>query len=578
MEHARNTPVCRSLAAARGALLPIGLFTMFFNILALAVPLYMMQIYDRVLGGGSRPTLLYLTLAAIGVLIVSALLDVARSEIAVRVSGWVEERVAPQAFARAIEMALKRRDYTTEALQDLSTVRSFLGGATLFTLFDALWAPVYLAVMFLLHPWLGVVGLFGGLILITFAGLNERLTRTPLRAANLQWFRSMRGAEMMVRNAEAVVAMGMTGGVTDKWVVGNRQVIDLHLAASRRSTVVIAITKAVRLLLQIAILGVGALLALDQAISAGSMIGASIIMGRALAPVEQAIGTWKQIVDYRGARDRLMRFFEAPALPQQGMTLPTPQGQLNVEDVTFTPPGAETPVLSHVSFAVEPGETIAIVGPSAAGKSTLARLLVAAWKPGGGVIRLDGADIHDWPNQDLGRYLGYLPQDVELFDGTVRDNIARMCPGRDEEVVNAARMAGVHEMILRLPNGYHTEIGEGGARLSAGQRQRVALARAIFGGPRLIVLDEPNANLDTDGELALAKAALALKEAGATTLLISHRQSILMQADKILVLCEGMVERFGPRNDVLRELRSPGRPEASMPPAHLDTADQRAAS
>jgi PrtD family type I secretion system ABC transporter len=578
MKAVRDTPLRDGLAAARRALVPVGVFSLFFNMLALAVPLYTMQVYDRVLGSGSWPTLLYLTLAAAGVIAVNALLDIARAGVAVRVSGWLADRLAPQAFARAIEAALQSRDYSTEALHDVSTVRSFLGGATLFTLFDAVWAPVYLGVLFLLHPWLGGVGLVGSLALVALAALNERITRAPLQAAGRLRLRSMRAAERMTRNAEAVIGMGMTDHVTDRWADGNGRVLDLHTTASRRSTVMIAITKAARMLLQVAIIGVGATLVIDLQISAGSLIAASIIMSRAMAPVEQAIGTWRQIVDFRAARERLMRFFATPGLPQHGMALPAPEGHLSVEDVTFTPQGAEAPVLSRVSFRAEPGEIVAIMGPSAAGKSTLARLIVATSEPSAGAVRLDAADIHDWPRQDLGRHVGYLPQDVELFGGTVRDNIARMGAGSDEEVVRAARTAGVHEMILRLPKGYHTEIGEGGTRLSAGQRQRIALARAVFGAPRLVVLDEPNANLDGDGELALAKAVLALKEAGATTLVISHRQSILMQADRILFLRDGTVELFGPRQEVLGRLRSRRRADAPQPAAIADTAERRAAS
>lgn len=582
MEYPRDNPLRRSLSTGRGALLPIGVFSMVFNVLALTMPLYMMQVYDRVLVSDSRETLFFLTVVIIGVILVTALLDTVRSEIAVRVSGWLEQHLAPKAFARAIETALQQRAYTTQALRDLSTVRGFLGGAPLFILCDAVWAPVYLAVIFVLHPWLGGVALLGALLLTALAVVNERITHAPLHAANDLWIRSLHKAEMVVRNAEAVIGMGMTGALTARWMADNGRGLDRQILASRRSTLMVATTKAMRLLIQVAILAVGAVLMLDQRISPGSMFAALIVMGRALAPLEQAIGTWKQIVDYREARDRLMQFFGAPALPQHGMTLPVPQGRLVVEGVTFAPPGAEEAVLKGVSFVAEPGEVIAIVGPSAAGKSTLARLIVAAWQPRSGTVRLDGAEVYDWPREDFGRYIGYLPQDVELFAGTVRDNIARLREAADADVVAAAQMAGVHEIILRLPNGYHAEIGEGGVRLSAGQRQRVALARAVFGGPRLVVLDEPNANLDADGELALARAVVALKQTGATTLVISHRQSILMQTDKILVLSHGRVEQFGPRNDVLRRLLPPHRREATspqpVPTIAAETADTRTAS
>ncbi|MEZ5934785.1 MAG: type I secretion system permease/ATPase [Alphaproteobacteria bacterium] len=579
MDSPRDNPVHRSLAIARGVLLPIGLFSLVINLLVLGVPLYMMQVYDRVLTSGSLATLGWLTLLALSMLLVMALLDVCRSAIAIKVSGWLGGDLAPQALAQAIATALRRQDYTTEALRDLATLRAFLGGASLFVLFDAFWAPLYLIVIFLLHPWLGLIALIGSLILLTLAWLNERLTRAPLRAANDLWTKGLRQVEVAARNAEAVVGMGMTEGITARWLAGNGQVLALQQAASRRSTMLVAATKAIRLTLQIAMLGAGALLVLDQRISPGSMIAASIIMSRALAPVEQAIGTWRQIVDYSGARDRLLRFFALPALPRGGLALPAPECHLAVESVTYLPPGVAEPVLRRVSFEARPGEVLAVLGPSAAGKSSLARLVVATAKPTAGVVRLDGADVYGWPRADLGRHVGYLPQEVSLFAGSVRDNIARLGEAADEDVVTAARLAGVHEMILRLPEGYRTEIGDGGARLSAGQRQRLALARAVFGSPRLVVLDEPNANLDSDGELALARALLALKQAGATTIVISHRQSILMQADKILLLRAGMVERFGSRTEVLQDLASRRRdlPAAAAPPDSAILTERKAA-
>jgi PrtD family type I secretion system ABC transporter len=582
MDLLRNNLLRHSLSTGRGALLPIGLFSMVLNLLALTVPLYMMQIYDRVLTSSSLETLLYLTIMVGGVILVIALLDATRSLIAVRVSRWLEEHLAPEAFARAVEAALYHRDYSTQALRDLSTMRSFISGVIVFTLFDALWVPVYMTFLFLLHPWLGIAALLGSLVLMALALLNEGVTRTLLQTANELCIKGMQSAEMTMRNAEAIIGMGMTARVTAKWMAENNRVLDLQLAVSRRSTAIVSATKALRLMLQITILASGAILVLDQRISSGTMIAASILMSRALAPVEQAIGTWKQVVGYRAARNRLMRFFNMPVLPQRGMELPVPRGRLSVEDITFAMPGAQEAVLKRVSFVAEPGEVIAIVGPSAAGKSSLVRLIVATWRPNVGAVRLDGANVYDWPREDFGRHIGYLPQDVELFAGTVRDNIARMGEATDEDVVTAAQIAGVHEMILQLPKGYQTEIGEGGAKLSAGQRQRVALARAVFGRPRLVVLDEPNANLDADGDLALAQAVIALKGTGATMIVVSHRQSILMQADKILVMCNGMVEQFGPRNDVLRQLRLQHRREAGAPqPSPItaaDHAEQRTAS
>jgi PrtD family type I secretion system ABC transporter len=545
-----------ALGVGRRAALPIGLFSLAFNLLGLAVPLYMMQIYDRVLPGGSRDTLLYLVVAVVGVLAVAAALDMLRAEIAVKVGGWLERRLAPEAFIRAVEARMSERPYASEALRDLGTLRGFVTGPTPFTLCDALWTPVYLAVVFLLHPWLGFVALIGVLLLALLGLLNARLTRAPLAAASSRAMRGMRRAEAVLRNAEVVIGMGMGRALTRRWMANHVRGLERQLEASRRSTRMLAATKAARQLLQVAIIGAGALLVIDRQISAGALIAASIVMSRALAPVEQTVATWKQVSGYRTARRQLAAFFAAPTLPRQGMTLPAVRGELRVEDVSFMPPEAEAPVLREVAFAAEPGEALAVIGASGSGKSSLARLLVGAVKPTSGVVRLDGADIADWPRAELGPHLGYLPQEPELFAGSVRDNIARFGTGGDEAVVRAAQLAGAHEMILRLPRGYQTEVGAGGARLSSGQRQRVALARAVFGAPRLVVLDEPSANLDVTAERAVARTMQALKAAGATVVAVGHRPAILGEADKVLRLADGAVERFGPREDVLRDLRA----------------------
>ena len=395
------------------------------------------------------------------------------------------------------------------------------------------------------------------MVLLALLGLlNARLTRTPLEAAGRLGMQGMRRAETAMRNAEVVIGMGMGRAVTWRWMGDHVRGLDHQLTASRRATRMLAVTKAARQLLQVAILGVGALLVVERHISPGSLIAASIIMSRALAPVEQAVATWKQITGYRSARARLAEFFAAPTLPRQGMALPEVRGHLSVEAISFTPPGTDALVLREVSFAAEPGEALAILGPSGSGKSSLARLLVGAMQPSSGVVRLDGANIADWPRADLGPHVGYLPQEPELFAGSVRDNIARLGRGGDEEVVRAAQIAGAHEMILRLPQGYQTEVGAAGARLSSGQRQRIALARAVFGRPRLVVLDDPSANLDVAAERALARAIQALKAAATTVIVVSHRPAVLAEADKVLRLADGAVERFGPRDEVLRDLRA----------------------
>jgi PrtD family type I secretion system ABC transporter len=564
----RASALDRALDVGRRAIVPIGLLSLVFNLLGLAVPLYMMQIYDRVLPGGSRETLLYLVVATVGVLAVAGALDVLRAEIAVRIGGWLERHLAPQAFIRAIEARMSQRSYGSEALRDLATLRGFITGPTTFTLCDALWTPVYLVVVFLLHPWLGFVALAGVVLLTLLGFVNARLTQAPLEAAGTLGIQGMRRAETAMRNAEVVIGMGMGRAVTRRWMGDHVRGLDNQLKASRRATRMLAVTRAARQLLQVAILGVGALLVVDRHISPGSLIAASIIMSRALAPVEQAVATWKQITGFRSARARLAEFFAAPTLPRQGMALPAVRGHVRVEAISFTPPGADAAILRDVSFAAEPGEALAILGPSGSGKSSLARLLVGAMQPDSGVVRLDEANVADWPRADLGPHIGYLPQEPELFAGSVRDNIARLGRGGDEEVVRAAEIAGVHAMILRLPEGYQTEVGVGGARLSSGQRQRIALARAVFGAPQLVVLDDPSANLDVAAERALARAVQALKATGATVVVVSHRPVVLAEADKVLRLADGAVERFGPREEVLRDLRA----------MHLVDGGRRAAS
>lgn len=544
-----------ALKRSRSALLAVGAFSFCVNLLALTVSIYMMQVYDRVLTSRSVETLLYLTVVAGGALLLLAIFEFTRSRILGRISLWLERALAPQALARAMENAIGGRSYQGEALRDLASVRGFLGGSGVLSLIDAPWAPFFIVAIYLLHPLLGHVALAGGLVLFALALLNDFVTRPLLRDANVAANSGYRTAESSLRNAEVVDAMGLLPGVLARWSQRSDASIALQEDASNRGGALIACSKFIRLFIQVAALGTGAYLAVNQEISPGAMIGASIILSRALAPIEQIIAAWKQTLQAREAYARLSELFERRPLRPDGMKLPTPAGALTVENVAYHLPGAEQPILRGVSFAVRPGEAVAVVGPSAAGKSTLARLLVGARRPSAGSVRLDGADVFDWRRDDVGRHIGYLPQDVELFPGPVRENIARLAEDADPEmVVKAARMARVHDMILRLSKGYDTDIGDGGAFLSGGQRQRVALARALYGEPKLIVLDEPNANLDSEGEAALNQAIASAKQTGAAVVVIGHRPSILAQVDKVLVLSGGRVELFGPRAEVMQRL------------------------
>jgi PrtD family type I secretion system ABC transporter len=436
-------------------------------------------------------------------------------------------------------------------------VRQFVASPGIFSLFDAPWVPLYLFVIYLLHPVLFIIAVIGAAMLFSLAVANELATRKPLKAANAQNVSALRKTAAAARNAEVIEAMGLMPGITRRWLNDNQSALQQQMLASGRAGVILSVSKWCRLVLQVAMLGVGGYLVLRYELTPGGMIAGSIILSRALQPVEQAIGTWKSLLAARSSYTRLKTFMTETRQRPSDMALPEPQGHLNVEKVIFTPPGGQKPVLKGVSFALAAGESVAIIGPSAAGKSTLARLIVGAWRPNHGAVRLDGADVYSWERVDFGRHVGYLPQDVELFDGTIEDNIARLGEPDPQAVVEAAQRAGVHEMILHLPDGYRTQIGEGGALLSGGQRQRIGLARAFFGGPRLIVLDEPNASLDNDGENDLLRAMAALKAEGATVVLIAHRPSMVSQVDKILYLRDGVVEMYGPREEVLPQVTRP---------------------
>lgn len=567
-----RTELGEAFGHCHSGLRTVGWFSLVINLLVLTGSIYMLQVYDRVLPGRSVETLVYLTILAGGVLAVVGLLEVVRSRILVRLGTWFDRTLSPSVFALGLDNTLRGQSYKTEALRDLATLRSYLSGAGILALFDAPFAPIYLGLIFLLHPLLGFLALGGGVILFLLALLNHALTAGTLKQANGSAARGYREAEAAYRNAEAIDGMGMGSALMRRWDAVNADVLSLQARASDRGGFVTAASKALRMFLQIAVLGLGAWLVLANELSSGAMIAASIIMSRSLAPVEQAIASWKQTTGARDAWKRLKAFFQTAPLHPEAMDLPRPKGDLRIENIVYTPVGARHPVLRNISVSIEAGKALAIIGPSAAGKSTLARLIVGLGKPQHGSIRLDGADVFSWSRESFGRYVGYLPQDVELFPGTVRENIARMEEGDPSEVVAAAKMAGVHEMILRLPNGYETEIGDQGAILSGGQRQRIGLARALYGNPALLVLDEPNSSLDARGEEALNDAIAAAKASGCTVVLVAHRPTLMSHVDQVLVLNDGQVQLVGPRDAVLSELRQL-QPTAKKPPMRVVAAE-----
>ncbi len=529
-----------------------ALFSMFINILQLTFPIYMLQIYDRVLSSYSMPTLYVITMAAVFSLIIMSSLEFIRSRLLVRCGVAIDETLSRDVLDNVIKQAALTGMVPNQAnLRDVNLLRNFFGGNAIFTLFDIPWTPLFLGVIYILHPLLGLVATAGAVLLVIFALINEKVTRKPLDAANMVNGFSMKFVETARRNSRSVRSMGMLSGVTARWQGFNDTVIKLQTQSSRRAGLLQSLSGWLRQSMQVFIYGVGAWLTLEGKSTAGCMIAASIIMGRALGPVQMGIGSWKSMVEARGAWKRLDVLFNQPAA-QDSMALPDPSGQLSAEHVSFAI--QDTTILRDVSFSLQPGESLGLIGPSGAGKSTLCRLLLGIWPAGAGTVRLDGADIHTWDQEKLGSHIGYLPQDVDLFTATVAENIARLNQVDSDKVIAAAKQAGVHELILGFPAGYDTRIGDGGVVLSGGQRQSIGLARALYGQPKLIVLDEPNSNLDDEGERALVASWPLLKAQGTTLIVVSHRSGLLSGMDNILMLKNGQVALFGPRDAVFKKL------------------------
>jgi len=570
----KQTELEQALASARGVFAVVGGFSLFINLLMLVSPIYMLQVYDRVLTSRSEDTLIMLTVLAVGLLAINAVLELARSKLLVRLGGRLDARLNDRVFAARFDHALAGGvGAHGQPLRDLEQLRAFLTGPGLVALFDVPWTPLFIALIFLFHPVLGAVALIGAVLLFAIALGSELATRGPQQRAATHAIQAHDFADAAVRNAEAIRAMGMLPGLRHRWLARHQAALAHQATAADRAAGLNAGAKFIRPGLQIAVLGLGAYLVILEQITPGVMIATSIIMGRALAPVEATINHWRSFIGARGAHGRLDELLGRHGAPAERMPLPPPEGRLRLEGVTALPPGARAPVLHGISFELARGELLGVIGPSAAGKSTLARMLVGVWPPTSGHVRLDGAELRDWSPAELGRHIGYLPQDVELFDGTVHENIARFGAPDPEGVVAAARTAGAHEMILALSDGYDTRIGEAGSVLSGGQRQRIGLARALYGAPALIVLDEPNANLDGEGEEALRTSLGSLKALGRTVVVISHRPNILATVDTLLMLRDGRIELFGPQKDALpklmRTVRGPGAAAANMEVSHV---------
>lgn len=527
----------------------------FINLLILPMSLYSLQVFDRVMSTGSMATLLWLTVLMLVIFAVAGLLQTLRSNVMTRAGDWLHAHITQTAIPISLtHIAASQGSKNIQSLRDAAALRQFLGGPSLTALMDAPWAVLSILVLFLIHPALGALITVGALLLVALAWVNERITDADIKQAGALQLKAMQDLEIAARNTDVVEAMGMAPRIMARWKGNQQSIAEPMDQANSRGATIQGITKFVRLSLQVLVTALSAWLALHNAVTVGAIIASSILAGRALAPFEAAIASWKSALEAKNAYGRLKETL-VTNLRTEDISLPAPEGRIAVENVYYAAPNQQKAILRNVSFKLEPGESLGIIGPSGSGKTTLARLLTGTWKPAAGTVRLDGADVYSWPREEFGNYVGYMPQDVELFGGSVKENIGRLnTQATDEAVVEAAQLANAHELILKLPNGYSSDIGANGAFLSAGQRQRVGLARAFFGMPRLLVLDEPDSNLDDAGQAALVQALQYAHNYTMTAIVISHRRAILQHVDKILYLKDGAVEAFGPAKEVVAQL------------------------
>lgn len=542
----------QTIIESKKSIFMAGFFSLFINLLMLVPPLYMLQLYDRVLTSRSESTLYMLTLIVVVLFITMGLLEVVRSRVLIKFGNKFSNLLSNRVFESTFELANKKPEAASSRLMgDLMQLRQYLSGNGLFAFFDAPWIPIYIVILFMFHIYFGIFAIFSAILLVCVTLLNEYTTKEKLDNANVLNRDSMMQLEASIRNAEVINAMGMKTNVRKQWETKYFAYLNAQNDASNKSGIWSNLSKTLRMFLQSMILGLGAYLAVNMELSAGMMIAGSIILGRALAPLDLMINTWKGFSGARMSYKRVDQLLKDFPKEKEYMQLPDPQGFLTVEDVYAKPPASETYTLEGISFAINRGDIVGVVGPSAAGKSTLARVILGVWPVALGSVRMDGADVAQWDREHLGKYIGYLPQDIELFNGTISENIARFSEINPQKVIEAAQKAGVHEMILRLPDGYDTVIGSGAVVLSGGQRQRIGLARAIYDNPVFVVLDEPNSNLDEQGEMALLQTVEELKKTQTTVVIITHRPSILKATNKVLVMNSGKIERYGNTQDIL---------------------------
>jgi PrtD family type I secretion system ABC transporter len=549
----------------RKPLLAVAGFSFMVNLLLLMPSLFILQVFDRVFASGSRDTLLVLLVGVSVALLLSLALDHLRSRLQGLLGNWLGEALLPDVLRELMTRGARGHAAASpEALRDVGTLRSLFSAQGLLAIFDAPWAVIYVAIIWVAHPALGAAAAAAALLMLGLAVVNDRMTRRDIETLQRDASAAQRYLEASLANAEAAEAMGMSDALLGRWRELNAKVTALQGRSAGRTVALAAATRSARQAVQVIITAVGAWLVITQESTAGVMVATTILLGRALAPVEQIVGSWKLLVEGRIAAARLRELLGPRLERSEPMSLPPPVGQIDVHAVVSRPPGVDRIVLGGVSFSIAAGESLAIIGPSGAGKSTLIRVLSGLWRPVSGIVRLDGADLAQWPRAQLGPHIGYVPQGIELFSGTVAENIARLGDVNADAVVTAAKAARVHDMILSLPQGYETRFEPGITLLSPGQRQRIALARALYGQPRLLLLDEPNSNLDGEGEVALGEALAALR-GKVTMVMVTHRSTLIQHADRLLVLEAGRIKHYGPTGEVLQAMKGVGGQVVPMP-------------
>jgi ATP-binding cassette subfamily C exporter for protease/lipase len=560
-----HNEIIEALSAYKKIFRSVAFFTAFMNLLLLAPSIYMLEVFDRVLTSRNNYTLLMLSLIVLFLFLIYTALDAIRSYTVIEIGKKIDARLNHRIYTAAFEQNLKLKGGSAgQALNDLTTIRQFVTGPTLYAFFDAPWFPFYLIVIFLFNVWLGVFSTVCVLILIILGLINESLTNASLKEANSLAVQSSGIASNNLRQAEIIESMGMLPMLRDRWFKIHQSFLEKQAIASRHASTMSSLTKFFRNVMQSFALGFAAYLVLQDLLSPGMMIAATILLGKATGPVEAVIGSWKQWKGAVSAYERLSKILADNPPRNSKMSLPEPKGYIGLENVYAAPPGVAKALLKNINFKIEPGDILGVIGPSASGKSTLARVILGIWPSTPNAARIDDADVYSWNKDELGSSIGYVPQDIEMFPGTVSENIARFNEFTSEDVITAAKSAGVHELILHLPDGYNTIIGDGGVGLSGGQKQRLALARALFGKPNILVLDEPNSNLDDAGEVALVKAIQELQARKATVVVITHRIPILKITNKLLLMQEGAVKMFGPSTEVMQALQG-GAPPSIAP-------------